>query len=439
MARLKSMHPFKKFKRFLPHHLWGRVLLILLAPLLLATTITTYVFIDRHWDNTTRHLAEDIAGDIAATVELAKSQGMDDYRLRIFARKYFSFDATLLPHRPLRQTLNTPLRNIGASFLEHALHRHIQDPYVIALTNDTIFVSVTIPNRILHLAMSRKRLLSKSTPVFMMWLLGTPLIFFIIAALFLHKQVRPIRRLAEAVDRFGKGQAVQSFKPAGAFEVRQAAIAFNRMRSRIARQIQQRTEMLAGVSHDLRTPLTRMSLQLAMLEDLPGVQELQADVKEMSTMVEAYLSFARGEDSEPAQPTLFHNFLNEIIVPTKAEVKINCDMNIVANIKRQSMKRCIVNLLENSQRYASEIWVEANKSRQWFTILIDDNGPGIPAAKHKDVFKPFYRIDTARNLNSPHTGLGLAIAQDTAHQHGGNITLHDSPHGGLRVKIRLPA
>lgn len=439
MGRLRVFRPFQALKRFLPKHLLGRVLLILFAPLLLVTSITTFIFIDRHWDNITRRLAEDIAGEIGATVSLVQQQVIEPDELRQFARHNFGFDATLLKSIPPRKRQRTPMRNIGAAFLEDALTRRLTQPHTIILTNDTIFVSTDLGKTVLQIAMPRKRLLNKSTPVFIMWLLGTPILLFIIAAIFMHKQVRPIRRLAEAMSRFGKGQHIPHFRPSGAFEVRSAAVAFNTMRERIARQISQRTEMLAGVSHDLRTPLTRMSLQLAISEDLPEGKALQADIKEMTKMIDSYLAFAKGDDQETSHSINIKQFLDEIVVPAKASIEIECSSDIEIHLKRQSMKRCIVNLLENAQHHANHIWICVKSSPQWLTILVEDNGPGIPAEKRELAFKPFHRLDVSRNLNTAGVGLGLAIAKDTAHQHGGHITLHDSPRGGLQVKLQIPA
>ncbi|MEN8237056.1 MAG: ATP-binding protein [Pseudomonadota bacterium] len=439
MGRLRILRPFHTLKSFLPKHLFGRALLILLVPPLLATSITIYVFIDRHLDNITRRLADDIAGEIGATVSLVQQHKLEPDELRQFARRNFGFDATVLKSIPSRRKHRTPLRNLGTAFLEEALSYHLPQPHEIIMTNDTIFVSTSLGENVLQIAMSRKRLLSKSTPVFMMWLLGTPVFLFLVAAVFMHKQVRPIRRLADAMDRFGKGQHVTSFIPSGAFEVRKAAIAFNTMRARIARQISRRTEMLAGVSHDLRTPLTRMSLQLAISEDLPEAKALQADIKEMTKMIDSYLAFAKGDDQEASRSVIVRQFLDEIVVPAKANIEIDCNPDTEISLKRQSMKRCIVNLLENAQHHASHIWIRVISSNQWLTILVEDNGPGIPPEKRQRVFKPFYRLDVARNLNTAGVGLGLAIAKDSAHQHGGDITLHDSPHGGLQVKIQIPA
>ena len=287
----------------------------------------------------------------------------------------------------------------------------------------------------------RKRLFSSTTYIFIMWMVGISLILFAIATLFMRNQVRPIRRLAMAADRFGRGLDVPDFQPAGALEVRQAASAFNLMRERIQRQISQRTDMLAGVSHDLKTPLTRIKLQLAMLKDNPDVANIQADVADMETMLEGYLAFARGEGEEEPADTNLSALLREVVESAKREgaaVDLHIEGEIILPLRRDAFKRCLTNLVSNSMLHAKHIAIRAGRRADSVVLTVDDDGPGIPADKREDVFRPFYRLDTSRNRETGGVGLGLAISRDIIRGHGGEIVLDNSPLGGLRAQIRLP-
>jgi two-component system osmolarity sensor histidine kinase EnvZ len=256
----------------------------------------------------------------------------------------------------------------------------------------------------------------------------------------MHNQVRPIRRLALAAENFGKGRDSMRLRPSGALEVRQAAAAFIVMRDRIRRQIGQRTEMLAGVSHDLRTPLTRMKLQLALLRKSEETEGLQADVVEMETMIDAYLAFARGEGGETPVRTDLAQSLRDVVggLPGGDAVTLEIAGPIEIQVRPMAMKRCLGNLVGNALRYAKQVRVSASWHHHAVSIVIDDDGPGIPEESREDVFRPFFRLDPSRNVATGGVGLGLSIARDIAHVHGGEINLEDSPMGGLRVVLILP-
>jgi len=263
-----------------------------------------------------------------------------------------------------------------------------------------------------------------------------------IAIVFMRNQIRPIRRLALAADAFGKGRGSdEAFQISGASEVRQAGAAFNRMRERISSQIRQRTDMLSGVSHDLRTPLTRMKLQLAMLPDDAPAEELNADVAEMEKMIEGYLTFARGEGNERSVETDISDLVGSAVSVwqrngSAIDGHVEGQMRLPA--KPNALRRCIDNLISNANRYGGHVWVSAGQRADAIEITVDDDGPGIPEERRKDAFRPFYRFEESRNPETGGTGLGLAIARDVARNHGGDIVLEDSPHGGLRARIRLP-
>ncbi|MBP6986115.1 MAG: HAMP domain-containing protein, partial [Alphaproteobacteria bacterium] len=260
----------------------------------------------------------------------------------------------------------------------------------------------------------------------------------LIAAIFMKNQVKPLRRLARAADKFGKGLSVPPIKPEGSTEVRQAAMAFNRMQERIHRQISQRTEMLAGVSHDLRTPLTRMELELAMMEDIVDVQGLKQDVKDMKHMIESYLAFAKGDEAEKAVMTNVSDLLGSVIDRYGAKIQWVSKRTFRRPMKVNTLKRGFQNLIDNADKYAKHVQISMASVPDGMQIIIEDDGPGIPEASRLDVFRPFYRMDPARNLNQAGTGLGLSIAQDAIHQHGGTIELGQSSMGGLKVVVSIP-
>jgi two-component system osmolarity sensor histidine kinase EnvZ len=287
----------------------------------------------------------------------------------------------------------------------------------------------------------RERLFSSTTYIFLMWMIGTSLLLFAIATMFMRNQVRPIRRLAAAVDNFGKGRDVPDFKPEGATEIRRAAAAFERMRGRINNALTQRTEMLAGVSHDLRTPLTRMKLQLAMLAESKGVEDLKEDLREMEVMVEEFLAFARGEGTEEPVESDLAEIINAIARGASIDdrlVEATTAGDLKIRIRPNAIRRCITNLVVNAKTHAQTVKVSAARRGGLVEINVDDDGLGIPNEEREAVFKPFYRLDSSRNPGTGGTGLGLSIARDLARGSGGDVTLAESSLGGLRATITLP-
>lgn len=316
-------------------------------------------------------------------------------------------------------------------------------PYVVDLdaVEDRVEIRVQLPEGVLRVLAPRKRLFSSTTYIFVLWMVGTSMLLMGIATVFMRNQVRSVRRLAATANSFGKGREVPRLKVEGAREVRQASLAFNQMRARITRQIEQRTEMLAGVSHDLRTPLTRMKLQLAMLDDNEDVAALRDDIAEMERMLNDYLAFARGEGTESIEPTDLHGLLHDLIGRFRRQnhpVDLHLECEIVLPLRRNAMERCLQNLIGNAVRYSSHVAVRAGLRAETVVILIDDDGPGIPEEKREAVFKAFARLEGSRNPKTGGTGLGLTIARDIARGHGGDVLLEDSPLGGLRVRVELP-
>lgn len=431
-------------KRFLPKSLLGRSLLIIVTPLVLLQVVSAIIFFESHWDKVTLRLAKAVAGDTSVIVSLMRRYPGPENREWILqnAARYMEFRATyhegeILPNRPPQP--NGLLEEMLAASLQSFVNR----PFVIDTTTleDDVIIKVQLADAVLRIETTRKRLFSSTTYVFVIWMVGTSLILFAVAMIFMRNQVKPIRRLATAADDFGKGRTIETFKLEGATEVRQAASAFLAMRDRIKRQIAQRTDMLSGVSHDLRTPLTRMKLQLEMSGSGEDAQALKDDIAEMERMLEGYLAFARGEGGETPEPTDLSKLLQEVAEQARrrdARIDLHTEGRIDVTIRPNGFRRCITNLIENAMRYAEHISIRAGVRGEGVEIVIDDDGPGIPEEQRADVFRPFYRLEQSRNPGTGGVGLGLSIARDAIQGHGGEIRLEDSPMGGLRVWIRLP-
>jgi len=432
-------------KRLLPRSLFGRSLLIIVLPLIILQVVSTYVFFDRYWQTVSRRLAEALAGDVAAIVETLRRMPGEEERARTFraARYHMEIVADLRPGEILPNAAPTEPDGMVETLLFRALNERVQRPFLIdmeSLPRD-VEIHVQLPDGVLVARTTRKRLVSSTTYIFVLWMVGTSLILFAVASIFMRNQVRPIRRLARAAAEFGKGRDEIDFRPEGAAEVRRAAQAFNIMRQRIRRHLSQRTDMLAGVSHDLRTPLTRMKLGIALLGDGRETQELKADVAEMERMLEGYLDFVRGEGEEAPEPTDLGLLLEDTVAAARREgarIDFHCPEEITLPVRPNALRRCFANLIGNAARYGDLIAVRVGRSGDAVEVVIDDNGPGIPPDKREDVFRPFFRLDESRNPATGGTGLGLAIARDMVRGHGGDILLEDAPTGGLRARVRLP-
>ena len=434
-------------KRLLPNTLFGRALLMIVTPLVVVELVAAYVFFERHWETVSRRLALGVAGDIAMVIRSLPHYAEPGERSRYLAAvaRNYNLAAEILPGAEL--SLEPAPVSLGSERLARVLAKTLRERLDRPFRIDTesypgsVEIRVDLDDGALRVLASRKRITSTTTAVFILWLVGTSLVLLTVAILFLRNQMRPIRRLAEAADAFGKGRESGTIKPAGAIEIRQATAAFIAMRERLGRQMAERTEMLAGVSHDLRAPLTRMKLQLAMLGDGPEVPDLQADVADMETMVEAYLSFARGDDGEAAVDTDVSGLLQRIVGDARrngGDIDLVTAGEMSVPLKPNAFRRCIQNLIDNARRVAGHVAISARRTGDAIEIAIDDDGPGIPADQREAVFKAFHRLDHARSPDQGGIGLGLTIARDVARSHGGEITLTDSPLGGLRAHVRLP-
>ena len=440
-----ALHARRGIKRLLPRTLFGRALMIIITPVLLMQATAAYYFYDRHWDTMTLRLSEGVAGEIAFVIEeyvkLTDPAAVD--ALFEQALRQLDLVVSISPNQGALIEQSADAGGILRARLTEALHAQVGRPFRIdpEVAGEWSIVTVALDQEVMQVLVPRRRLFSSTSQVFITWMIGSGVVLFAVAIVFMRNQIRPIRRLAIAAEGFGKGRDLPQFKPEGATEVRQAARAFLVMRERIQRSIDQRTEMLAGVSHDLRTPLTRMRLQLAMLGDGPDVGGLVQDVADMEEMIEAYLAFARGEGEESPQATDIAALLDDVVAAARREgVEVALDLaeRVAVPLRPRAFRRCLANLLSNARRYAARVRVTAAARDHVLEIVVDDDGPGIPPAEREAVFKAFYRRDPSRNTESGGSGLGLTIARDIARSHGGDIDLADSPLGGLRAVVRVP-
>lgn len=436
------MKPPLPSKKYLPRTLFGRAILMIVLPILLVQVVTSYLYLDRHLNSITRTLAQDIAGDVAYALHALETTPKENQGAVAKQLEHFFGIQVLSPDQQIKiQNKPSKVSSWADRLLKKAINQKIKTPATVQSSKRDLFITVDIGTERKTFKMSRRRLFNRTTPNIIIWSIISSLMILFIASLFMKNQVRAIERLARAAEKFGKGEDNPSFRPQGAREVRRLGTAFMEMQERIKRQVQQRMDMLAGISHDLRTPLTRMKLELAMLDQTEGTTALQNDVKEMEVMVEEFLEFARGDVQEKTQKTDINTLAQDVLQSLKhesLEIDLDCPKNLMYKCRPLAFKRVLKNLITNAARYASKAQVRFKKKPKELIVVIDDNGPGIPENLRTQVFKPFYRVESSRNTQTGGVGLGLSIVQDIVHSHGGQIELQESPLGGLRVEIRLP-
>jgi len=437
-----------QLRNYLPKTLFGRMLSIILVPMILVQVITIFIFYERHWDTVTRHMASQLSAEIGllvdrlgpnpdnATIEIIQTTGW----------QYFSFPIQHNPEAEFIGTNKSPPASYAEEMLRRELGFRLKQNWHLDLTSDPslIFVDLELQTGVLRIYASRKRIFSSTSWTFFGWTLGSSILLFAVALLFMRGQVQPILRLANAARALGLGRQAHDYRLEGAREVRLAGRAFQAMRHRIMRQLNERTEMLAGVSHDLRTPLTRIRLQLALMGETEDATAIRSDLAEMEDMIDAYLSFAAGEGEEPSEDTDLQKMLERIIAQTRHAHGF--DISFIAPssalpifpLRRKTIRRAIENVISNANAYATKAEVSVRYRNDEVTITIDDNGAGIPAERRADALRPFVRLETSRNRQTGGTGLGLSITNDIILGHGGELTLDDAPMGGLRVIMKLP-
>lgn len=439
--------PWRFIKPVLPRGLFWRSLLIIVMPVILLQGVMSYVFFERHLDTTTHWMARDIAADAAFLVALEENNPpAERTRLRVLAARNLDYPVIFLPGQKVeppavrRQTIDRALDDVLANQI------HTKRHFEVASSASTIDIRIDVKDGVLRMLVPRSRVTVTSPDIFIVLMAGSSLILVAVAVLFLRNQVRPIEQLALASEAFGKGRTVPDFKPYGASEVRRAARAFITMRERIDRQLAQRTEMLAGISHDMKTPLSRMKLQLAMMPESADVQAMRGDIAEMEHMLDEYLDFARGEGGEASMQEDLVDLAQDAAAAVAgargmegANVTVEATAAIPMYMRRKALRRCAVNLIDNAMKFSrAEVKVTVMRDDRFARLIVDDDGPGIPTERREEAFRPFHRLDEGRNLQTGGSGLGLAIARDIARSHGGDILLDKSPMGGLRATIRLP-
>jgi two-component system osmolarity sensor histidine kinase EnvZ len=452
-ARLSRMsvawsNLWRVVSRYMPKRLYARSLIIVIAPMILLQSVVTFVFMERQWQTVTNRLSVAVTRDIAAIIDMIETYPHDaDYSnvVRI-AQDRLGLKIDILPPDPLPPPGPKPFFSYLDETLGSEITRQIGKPFWLdTVGNSNILeIRVQLDGKVLRVFARRSQAYQSQTHIFLLWMVGTSAVLMLIAIPFLRNQIRPILDLTDAAESFGKGRPMPpNFKPRGAEEVRRAGMAFIQMRERIERQIEQRTAMLTGVSHDLRTILTRFRLQLAVAgTKSSNLEALGKDIDDMQSMLEAYLSFARGEGAEDTGSFDLSTYFDKLATEArlrkrKLATKLTGEPEVL--VRPNAFARLLSNLVGNAFRHAMNVRITASHTRGFLTVIIDDDGPGIPAERREDVFKPFVRLDEARNQDASGTGLGLSIARDIARSHGGDITLDDSPLGGLRAVVRVPA
>lgn len=426
--------------------MFARSLLIIVVPVLLFQVVVTIVFVDNHWRKVTSRLAFAVAGEIAMFADM-----MPEYdpqllnSLAILGTKKLGLIITAEPGRTLNPGIETSgtWEPFTVEALSEELRTRVKRPFSLSFGPDDKWANIGIQMKwgVFRVFALERRLFSASAYIFILWMVGSSIILFTIAVFFMRNQIRPIHRLAIAAERLGTGREIGNFKPEGAREVRSAARAFLSMHERIRRQIEQRTAMLAGISHDLRTPLTRLKLGLSMLGEGPDIDALKGDLQDMEKMINSYIDFVRGNEKEPSARTSINEVLDKcagIVRRHGHSIDCNIEGDIHLTLRPIAFERVLLNLLSNAEKYGSHIWLAAQRVEDDLIITIDDNGPGLKPELREEVFKPFFRADTSRNLSTGGVGLGLTIAKDIILEHGGQLSLEESPHGGLRALIKLP-
>ncbi|HEY8276400.1 MAG TPA: ATP-binding protein [Methyloceanibacter sp.] len=449
----RKLSPRALYRRFaaalgnqLPKGLYARALIIIIAPMVLLQSVVAFVFLERHWATVTGRLSTATVQNIAMLIDIYRNYPQDkgNETLMRLAEEDLGLKVRIVPGEDLPQAGSKPFFDLLDSTLSDEITKQIGRPFWIDTVGRSNYVDIRIKldDTVMHVLARRSQTYASNSQIFLWWMLGTSLVLITIAILFLRNQIKPILRLADAADSFGKGRPVpHDFRPRGAREVRKAAQAFVEMRDRIERHVEQRTTMLAGVSHDLRTILTRFKLELAMFEDSPEIEAMCRDVDEMQAMLEDYMAFAKGDAGEDIVSADIGELLTEVKNQAHGAKDISIDVEgepLVVPLKRHAFKRAVANLVNNAARFADHISVSAGKQNGSLVVEVDDNGPGIPEAEREHVFRPFYRLDHARNQDAGSTGLGLAIARDIARIHGGDIALSQSRLGGLKAVLTVP-
>ena len=433
--------------KMLPRTLFFRTMLLIFIPLIVVQVVSIVAFFDGSWGRVGKRLSTNLTSNMAFAMQLSEKSPANLPEIQALTKEIFDMEFEYYPNDKKHEVIRKVRKQnkLVTGFLEDALRVEFPEAITsiyIGKSNPDLVVFVDTEKGLYQFATSSKNIFSTSIFGFVAWMIGTSLLLFLVAVLFLRIQVRSIANLAEAAEEFGKGVDNKKFKPYGSSEVRRAGIAFIKMKERIQRQISERTQMLAGVSHDLRTPLTRMKLQAAMMPDGDDKKDFLSDIDEMEKMLDGYLSFVSGEGGEKSSFVDVNEMILSIINKfrnKKALIRYSTNDQVSAiQGREQALKRALTNVISNAFRYGKTIAVKLESNDKKLMIAIEDDGPGIPKDKREDVFKAFYRLENSRNKETGGVGLGLSIAKDVITSHGGTIELDDSSLGGLKVLVSIP-
>ena len=432
----------KILKKILPKRFFYRALIIVAAPIIILQITISIVFFDSIWIKANKGMTRSLVSEIKTLFDVYRTENKNNINfLTDSYKKNFDFVINI------KKDENLPITKSDRRFspMDRALRREMKpvfgnDYWFDTVTYiDLVDLRIQSGNEVIQVFFPKSKIAPSSVRIFVLWITLPSVILILIAILFLRNQTRPIVKLSKAAERFGRGERVDDLRPSGASEIRKATIEFDRMMKRINKHLTQRSEMLSGISHDLRTPLTRLKLQLAMTDKKDTARKMASDIDEMEKMLNDYLQYAKSQSEEDYVTIDINDLIGDILKNyEKSKYDLISDNNISIQGKKNLIRRSISNVVENGLSYGNKIFVELKKSVSSAIIIIEDNGPGVPKKEYENVFKPFYRIDKSRSLNRSGVGLGLSIAQDIVKSHGGNIVLSDSKHKGLSVKISLP-
>ena len=428
-------------KKILPKRLFYRSLIIVATPIILLQIIITVVFFDSLWIKANKGMTRSLVGEVKTFFDIYKNDQVDKEMILDLYNKNFDFVVRykenqifpeVVPERwysPMDRSLRRELKSVfGTSYW-----------FDTTSYKETVYLKIKYKTGFLQIFFPKSKIAPSSVRIFALWITLPGFLLITIAIVFLKNQTRPIVNLARAAEKFGKGEFVKGFRPSGAREIRQAAYEFDKMRKRISVHLNQRSEMLSGISHDLRTPLTRLKLQLALLKQQDLAKKMSDDIEEMERMLNEYLEFSRNQKTEETETVDIDNLITDVVKKYDGkQIDINLEQNVKINMRPNSIRRCLINLIDNGLSYGKKVEIIIKRRVRDAIILVDDNGPGIPEHEYQNVMKPFYRIDKSRGQNKSGVGLGLSIANDIVLSHGGSISLEKSPLNGLRVKISLP-
>jgi two-component system osmolarity sensor histidine kinase EnvZ len=432
----------KILKKILPRGLFYRSLIIVAAPIIILQLTISIVFFDSIWIKANKGLTKSLVSEIKTLFDVYRTNNKNNAKfLTAVYKKNFDFVINVKKNEELPKTKS----DRRFSPMDRSLRREMKPVFGNNYWFDTVTyidlvdLRIRSNNEIIQIFFPKNKIAPSSVRIFVLWLTLPSILLILIALIFLKNQTRPIVNLSKAAERFGKGESIDNLRPSGASEIRKATFEFDRMMKRINRHLTQRSEMLSGISHDLRTPLTRLKLQLAMMDKKETTQKMAEDIDEMEKMLSDYLQYAKSQTEEKSIKININKLISNILKKYDPS-KYNFVSSDVLEIRGREnlIKRCILNVIENGFAYGNKIFIEIKKSINGTIITIEDNGPGIPKNEYSNVFRPFYRIDKSRGLNKSGVGLGLSVAQDIIKSHGGNISLSESRYKGLLVKISFP-